>query len=277
MGRLTNDELKQIIKRATILQRYHEQSLSGSQVPEPEDVEPIYEIGHNLDIKRHFVKQALLEYEGIPIDEPEIVDTQSFTAAEIRGYANGPLDGALLNEIRAQLEYHFNTVGSITRRKGNIYWNAKPAFPAKIFATTRSPELEIKETTSGRVKLTLKQNLKTYNKLFWPPMAFGFGGFMMIAALLFEAGGGATEPLVIFGGLFILGSLAFSRYVRSLKNKKKRQLKELVETIQQVMERRFRAGRFKEEPKPEIEMEDFEEMFDENEDIEIRPDAKIKS
>lgn len=145
MGRLTNDELKQIIKRASILQRYHEQSLSGSQVPEPEDIEPVFEIGHNLDIKRHFIKQALIEYEGIPIDEPVIVDTQSFTEAEIQGYANGPMDGALLNEIRAQLEYHFNTVGAVSRRKGNIYWNAMPAFPAKLFATTRSPELEIKK------------------------------------------------------------------------------------------------------------------------------------
>lgn len=277
MGRLTNDELKQIIKRASILQRYHEQSLSGSQVPEPEDFEPVFEIGHNLDIKRHFIKQALLEYEGIPIDEPVIVDTHSFTEAEIQGYANGPMDGALLNEIRAQLEYHFNTVGAVSRRKGNIYWNAKPAFPAKLFATTRSPELEIKEETSGKIKLTLKQNLKTYNKLFLPPLAFGFGGFMMIAALLFEAGGGDTEPLVIFGSLFILGSLAFARFVRSRKLKKKQKLKELVETIQQIMERRFRAGRFKEELKPEIEMEDFEEVLNDQEEIEIRPEEKIKS
>ncbi len=277
MGRLTNDELKLIIKRASILQRYHEQSLSGAKVPEPEDVESVFEIGHNLDIGRHFIKQAMLEYEGIPIDEPIIIDTQSFSEAEIQGYANGPLDGALLNEIRAQVEYHFNTIGTITRRKGNIYWNSTPAFPAKMFATTRSPELEIKEESSGRVKLTLKQNLKTYNKLFLPAMAFGFGGFMMISAMLFEAAEGDSEPLVIIGSMFILGSLAFARYVRSLKNRKKRKLKELVETIQQVMERRFRAGRFKEEPKPEIEMEEFDEMVNESDDIEIRPDVKIKS
>ncbi|MCR9130977.1 MAG: hypothetical protein NXI08_00295 [bacterium] len=277
MGRLTNDELKQIIKRASILQRYHEQSLSGSQVPEPEDIEPVFEIGHNLDIKRHFIKQALLEYEGIPIDEPVIVDTHSFTEAEIQGYANGPMDGALLNEIRAQLEYHFNTVGAVSRRKGNIYWNAKPAFPAKLFATTRSPELEIKEEATGRIKLTLRQNLKTYNKLFLPAMGFGFGGFMMLAALMYDIAGNDTEPMFIFGSLFILGSMGFARFIRSRKLKKKRKLKELVETIQQIMERRFRAGRFKEEPKPEIEMEDFDEVLNDQEEIEIRPEEKIKS
>ncbi len=277
MGRLTNDELKQIIKRASILQRYHEQSLSGSQVSEPEDIEPIFEIGHNIDIKRHFIKQALLEYEGIPIDEPVIVDTQSFTEAEIQGYANGPIDGALLNEIRAQLEYHFNTIGAVSRRKGNIYWNAKPAFPAKLFATTRSPELEVKEEASGRIKLTLRQNLKTYNKLFLPAIGFSFGGFMMLAALMYDVAGNDTGPMFIFGSLFILGSIGFARFVRSRKLKKKRKLKELVETIQQIMERRFRAGRFKEEPKPEIEMEDFEEVLNDQEEIEIRPEEKIKS
>ena len=136
MGKLTNDEIKEIIKRASILQKFHEQSLGSKSSLHPEVDDPVFEVGDSLNIKRHFIREALLEYEGIIIDAPVMVDNNSDTKVEILGYANGPLDGSALNEIKAQLEYHFNTVGTLSRRKGNIYWKAKPAFPAKLLEIT---------------------------------------------------------------------------------------------------------------------------------------------
>jgi len=274
MGQLTNDEIKDIIRRASILQKFHEQSPNKVSSQYLDETEPIFEIGDSLKVKRHFIQEALLEYEGVQIDEPVMIDNNSASEVEILGYANGTIDGSLLNEIRAQLEYHFNTVGTITRRKGNIYWKAKPSFPAKLFTITRSPELELSEK-KGAVKLTLKRNIKSLNKLYLPPIAFSLGAFMMISAVIFEVAGNEAGVMLVVAGIFLAGSFGFSRFVRSLKHKKKRQLLELVETIQQIMERRFRAGRYKEEEKPKIDLEEFQQLSDED-DIEINQKLKNK-
>ncbi len=275
MGKLTNDEIKEIIKRASILQKFHEQSLSLNQELSKNQEDPVFEIGESLNIKRHFIQEALMEYEGITIEEPVMIDNDSDTQVEILGYANGSVDGSTLNEIRAQLEYHFNTVGSLSRRKGNIYWKAKPAFPAKLLEITRSPELEISEK-NGRIKLTMRQSLKTVNKLYLPPLAFTLGGFMMIAALIFDSvPGNETAPMLIVGSMLIAGSYGFSRFVKSIKRRKKKKLLELIETIQQGLERRFRAGRYKEQEKPKIDLEDFQDL-DDLSDIQIDQDVRIK-
>ena len=275
MGKLTDDDLREIIKRATIIQKYHRQSL-GKKSDLSSEEEPIFEITDSLDIERHFVKEALLEFEGIYIDEPVSVDTNSSHNIEIRGYANGNLESSLLNELRNQIEYEFNNVGKVTRRKGNIFWNAKPAFPAKLFDITSSPEVEFSEK-NGRVLITLRQSLKTLNKLYLPSIAALLAAFMMISAVLFGAGGSDNEPLLIFGGIFIALGTAFGRFVRNRKLKHKKKALELVETLQQIMERRFQAGRLKQESKPEISLQDFESLDEELDDIEIKSGRKIKS
>lgn len=274
MGKLTNDEMKEIIRRASILQKFHEQSLGQRNRQEAPD-DPVFEIGDSLKIKRHFIQEALLEYEGIQVEDPVVVDTNSSSQVEIQGYANGSIDGSLLNEIRAQLQYHFNTVGALSRRKGNIYWKANPAFPARLFDITRTPELEIKEK-NGRVKLSMRQSLKTLNKLYFPPIGVSFGAFMMFAAVVFDQAGNDEAPMLIVSAILLLGSFGFSRLVKALKRRRKRQLLELVETIQQIMERRFQAGKYKEQQKPEINMEEFQDI-DELDEIEIKHHTGIKS
>lgn len=274
MGTLTNDEIKEIIKRATILQKFHEQSLGSGRTIQPDENDPVFEVGDSLNIKRHFIREALSEYDGITIEDPVMIDNNSDSLVEILGYANGSLDGSLLNELRAQIEYHFNTVGTISRRKGKIYWKSKPSFPFKLFDISKSPELELHQQ-KGRIKLTMKQSLRTLNKLYLPPLAITFGAIMMFAAVVFEAPGNDTEPLLIMSGLFMSGSFGFSRLVRRMKRKRKNNLLELVETLQQIMERRFRAGKFKENEKPSINLEDFQHL-DEEEGIEINQDIRIK-
>lgn len=273
MGKLTTDEMKEIVRRASILQKFHEQSLGSYKTLQHEDDDPIFEIADSLNIKRHFIQEALLEYEGITIEDPIMIDNNSSSQVEIQGYANGPIDGSLLNELRAQIEYHFNTVGTLNRRKGKIYWKAKPSFPFKLLDISRTPELEIHQQ-KGRVKLTMRQSLKTLNKLYLPPIAFTFGAFMLFAAVVLEVAGNEAPPMLIVSGIFLAGSFGFSRFVRSLKRRKKKKLLELVETLQQIMERRFRSGRLKEE-KASIDIEEFQHL-NEEEEIEIKPELRVK-
>lgn len=274
MGKLTNDEIKEIIRRASILQKFHEQSLGANKIIQPEQNDPVFEVGDSLNIKRHFIREALLEYDGVTIEDPVMIDNNSASQVEIQGYANGPIDGSLLNELRAQVEYHFNTVGSVSRRKGKIFWQANPSFPFRFLDISKSPLLEI-EQQKGRVKLTMHQSLKTLNKLYIPPLLFTFGAFMLFAAVVLEVAGNEAPPMLIFSGILLAASFGISRFVRNLKKKKKKKLLELVETLQQIMERRFRAGRFKEE-KVQINLDVFQNLDDEDE-IEINQDIRMKN
>ncbi len=274
MKNYTEDEIRSIIKRASVLQKFHDHS---STQPFSEDAnldEPIFDIGESLNIKRHFLKEALLEHNGIPVDEPVIVDTNSSFQANIQGYANSTLDGSLVNELRAQIEYHFNTVGKIARRKGNIYWKADPAFPAKAFEITRSPMVELSER-NGRVKITVKQSLKTLNKLYVPAVIATFGAVMMTTAVIFGAANGdEVPPMLIVSGMLLVGSFFFSRFIKSRKQKRKEKLVELTETLQQIMERRFRSGKVRKPVKPAISIDEIEV---ENDDIEIKIPNKANS
>lgn len=242
MGKLTDDEIRSIIKRASIIQKFHEQAPNRHEPFIEDDYETIYEIADSVSINRQFIKEALLEHEGIPIEDPISVDTNNLSDAKILAYANGSVDGGLLNELKAQLEYHFNTVGKVSRRKNMLFWKAKPSGAGKYFDVSTSPELQI-EQDKGRVKLTLSQNLRSYNKLFIPVAGVSFGAFMLFAAVIFGASGNdGSPPMLIMSALFFAASFFFTRFINKKKVKKKERLIELMEVLQQTIERRFRTG-----------------------------------
>lgn len=276
MGKLTEDEIRRIVKRASIFQKFYEQAPPRADNPLPEDDQTLYEIADSLNIDRHFIKEALTEHKGIALDDPVRIDTNSNHKVELFAHANGSLDGSLVNELKAQLEYHFNTIGAVSRRKNRIFWKATPAGPSKFLTIANSPEL-ILEEANGRVKLTLKQSLKTLNKLLLPAIAATFGGFMMISAVIFDRAGNDVEPMLIVGSMFIAGAFLFSRFVRGRKNKRKERLTELVEVLQQTIERRFRAGKPKEQKETEtISIPDLADIEIEDE-IEITPQKKVNT
>ena len=274
MGKLTEDDIRQIIKRASILQKFNEQAPNQSPPFIKDDYDTLYEIGESISIKPQFLNEALIEFEGIPIDEPISVDTNNASESKILGYANGTVDSGILNELKAQLEYHFNTVGKISRRRNMIFWKASPAWPAKLFETSTSPELQI-EQDKGRIKLTLSQNLKTYNKLYLPAAGISFAAIMMFAAVVFEeSGSDGTAPMLIFSGLFLGFSTYLVRLINRKKVKKKKKLVELMEVLQQSIERRFRTSTTKQTEKERISIPDFEDSLD---DIEVPLKSSTKT
>jgi hypothetical protein len=275
MAKLNDDDIRTIIKRASILQKYHDQAPGApSQSAYAED-DPVFEIADSLNIKRHFVREALLELQGTDTDEPIFIETDSYHKVELQASARGNIDGSLLSELKSQLEYHFNTVGTISRRKGNVYWKASPAFPAKLFEITSSPEVEFSER-NGRVKINLKQSLKTINKWYAPAVAASLGAFMMLAAAIYGVAGNDEAPFIVMSAIFLTGSFFYARFIKSRKKKRKNKLKELVETMQHIMQRRFRAGRYKEETKPDIDLEDFQELV-ENDETELKSSTRLKN
>ena len=271
MGTLTEEEVKQVIRRASILQKYHEQYSGTNKTEHPN--EEILEIGDSIGIKRHFIQEALFELTGTPTEDPIQVDTGNNYLAEVKAYANGSIDSALLNELRAQIEYHFDTIGTISRRKGNVYWNAKPNFPRKIFEISSSPEVEFSEQ-KGRVTLKVTQSLKTINKFYAPAFIAMLGAFLMIAGLMFNTGSNDTAPFIIFSGIFSVFSFFYSRFITNKKLKRKKKLVELSETLQQIIERRFQAGKKSKREAPTISMDELDDL---NETDEINVSQRTKA
>ena len=276
MGKITEEELKRIIKRASVLQHFHDQSPIKYTPYDEDDYKDLYEIGQSLDINPHFIKEAILEYEGFPVDDPVFMDTNSNYKAELQAQANGNLDGALLNELKAQLEYYFNTMGKLERRKNRVIWKAAPSVPSRFFEINSSPELEIIEKP-GRLQFRLRQSLKTYNKFYLPAVAGTLAAFFMFTAAIYGAvGSGDEEPMLIVSAIFGVLSFFYSRFIKGRKLKKKHKLYDLMEIIQQTAERKFRAGSVRE--KPPVSIPDLDEIeVTDDEDIEISINKKVQS
>lgn len=241
MGKLTDDEIRHLIKRASIFQKFEHQSPHKSAHFSDEDYDTLFELADSLNVNRKYIQEAVVEHFGVETEEPVSIDTNNQTDIKIAASANGFIDGATLNEVRANLEYHFNTIGKISRRNKKIYWKATPSGPSKLFTISNSPEFEITQKNS-QVHFALKQNLSTLNKLFVFPAFATLGAFMMTSGVIFgRAGDDGVIPMLIISGLLTAASFFFVRFVNRRKNRRKNKLIELVGTLQQTVERHFRS------------------------------------
>ncbi len=260
MGKLTDDEIRLLIKRASVFQKFNEQSPNRNSVFNEEDYQTLFEIADNLNIERQHIKEALIEHQGIETEDPIKVDTGNQTDVHVTAQANGSIDGSVLNEIRANLEYHFNTVGKISRRNKKIFWNATPSGPSRLFSITSSPEMEISQK-DNRVKFSIRQNLSSLNKLFVFPAFAIFISFMMLAAVIFDqVQGDGRIPMTILPGFFLTASYFFSRFIKKRKLKRKEKLVELLGTFQQMVERHFLAGKSETNTRERIKIPDLDDI-----------------
>ena len=256
MGKLTEDEVRTIVQKATLLKKFGESGSAVDRTQSNQELKSLYKITDNLDIPREYVHEAYLEQAGIPISEAFVVDNNDFSSTEIVGFAKGDIDKDLLKELRSQIEFHFNTVGEISYRKNKIVWKAKAVGPSKFIATVNSSEVEFKKV-DGNVKIKISQSLKTVNKLYLPAAAGGIGGFMILTAVIFEVIENDIGPALIMSGLILAASFFFARFINGRKQKRKKNLLELSETLQGKIERHLKAttkSKGIEEKSPEIEI-----------------------
>ncbi|HBZ39467.1 MAG TPA: hypothetical protein DEO59_13680, partial [Balneola sp.] len=94
------------------------------------------------------------------VDEPLILDA-GFNNAQVLGFSTGSLTPETLKELRAQIEYHYNTVGEIKHRKTKTVWKSTPKGLSKFFASQNSLEVSLEES-NGAIKILAKQSMKTF-------------------------------------------------------------------------------------------------------------------
>ncbi len=273
MGKLTDDEIRHLIKRASIFQKFEHQSPHKSAHFVDDDYETLFDLADSLNVDRKYIQEAIVEHFGVETEDPISVDTNNQTDIKIAATANGFIDGATLNEVRANLEYHFNTIGKISRRNKKIFWQATPSGPSKLFNISTTPELEITQKKS-QVHFALKQNLSTLNKLFIFPSFATLGAFMMTSGVIFgRAGDDGVIPMLIISGLLAVASFFFIRFVNRRKNKRKNKLIELAGILQQTVERHFRSGSKMASSKERIIIPDLDDIEAE-EDVTLGEKAK---
>ena len=269
MGTFTEDDIRAIIKRASILQKIHDQSPDFISQASGDD-DQVYEIADSLEIPRRFVREALTEFKGgpIPHDEPVFLVTDNASHKKLQAFASGNIDGYLLNELKGLLEYHFNSGGSFSRKRGAVIWKAKPSGISRYFTLSKSPQLEIREE-NNHLRFTLEQNTKTYNKLMIPGI-FSFIGFILtLTAVIFDEVGNDQGPTLIFSTMMLSFSIMSYRFLLRKRKKVEKGLLDLIETIQQVAERQFlhKTGKRDSGKAPEIIIT--EEELSDMDDVEL--------
>ncbi len=240
MGKLTDAQIRQIIQKASLLQKFNEGSSSYNPEDSSRGTDQLFEITDDLGIPRKFVHEAYIESIGVPVQEPLVIDNNDFNSTEVVGFAHGHIDSELFNELQAQIEYHFNTRGKVTHRRNKVIWKAKPVGPSKFIASINSPKVEF-EQLDGNTKIRITQSLKTTNKLYLPAIAATFGGLLLFGGATFGEFGNDVAPPMIVSLFIFAGAFLYSRFVNGRKSKKKKNLQELTETLQGKMERHSKA------------------------------------
>src|SRR5690554_4547060 len=96
MNKLTDEELKRIVNRATLFQKiYRNAPGTPSSVSFQAEYPNLFEITDSLNLERAFVYEAMLEHVGIPVEEPIAIDAafgafMLFAAALVEGGNDTP-------------------------------------------------------------------------------------------------------------------------------------------------------------------------------------------
>ena len=268
MSNLKEEEIRRIVNRATMFQKFYGSSTQQPVSKFENEYPHLFEITDSLKLDRAFVCEALLEHHGIPVEEPIMLDA-GFNTAEALGFSSGDLNPDTLKELRAQIEYHFNTVGELTHRKNKTTWKATPRGLARFISSQNSPEVGF-ELSGNALKVTAKQSMKTVNKFYLPTLGGLFGGIMMFTATVMGQMGN-DEAAGLIGCMIILGiTFLYSRFIHKRKKKRKDRLGDLIERLQQILTRRQKVS-FSKAETISIPENDYEGI----DEIEIKDTKKV--
>lgn len=248
MSQYDEHDIKAIINRAAELQQRSAGMESLDKDAKKLSLDEIEEVAKEAGVSPDYVREAALEYEGIPVEEPLFLDTGNNHEIEILGYARGNLTKKTWAELRSIIEYHFDSPGKVVRRPEGVVWDAKPKGIMKYLASRKSPKVEVKNEGS-RTSIRIKKSIKTTRKLYLPALAS-----LAIALFFFFMILTGEDPELLFIGLFFFLPVAetFRRWTRKRIEKERDSLENLVQKLQTIITRRFKAGKNRKE-KPQIE------------------------
>lgn len=232
-------DIKAILNRASELQQRYANYPGLSTLHQTLTFEEIQEIAEELGVSADFVREATLEYEGIPVEEPLFLDTGNNHEIELVGFARGELDEKTWTELRAVIESYFKNSGKVKRRPQSIIWKAQPIGFLKFLHTRKSPVVEV-TSSNNRSTIRIKKSVKTFNKLLYPAYAALIGAAMILGVLV--SNGTDAGPMLISMGFLAGIAKLFHSLTQNRKQKTRENLKDFAEQLQTIVTRQFKIS-----------------------------------
>lgn len=235
-------DIHTILKRAVQLQGEKDRFAGSIGSVENLTLEEIEQIARESGVSAEFVRQAVLEYDGVPVDEPLLIDTGNRRMTEILGFAKGEINKKTWTELVAEIEKQLNARGSVKRRPDRLTW-VEDVRGLKKFSPLSTP---------ARVDISLKSGQRTIRLLKKLPLQiflrgislFGFGlaAFLLSFMLSGQANAYDVPPFLIFSVLSALGSIGVWKLAERFRERTKQHYKDLVESLQTIVTRNHQAS-----------------------------------
>ena len=235
-------DIHTILKRAIQLQGEKDGFLGSSGSTEDLSLEEIEQIARESGVSAEFVRQAVIEYDGVPVDEPLLIDTGNRRIAEILGFAKGDINKKTWTELVAEIEKQLNTKGSVKRRPDRLTWVEDVKGIKKFFPLSTPARVDI-SLKSGQRSIRLLKKLPV--QIFLRGISlFGFGmaAFLMSMILSGQANRWDVTPFIIFSVLFAFGGFGVWKLGERFRDNTKQRYKDLVESLQTIVTRNHQAA-----------------------------------
>ena len=235
-------DIHSILKRAIQLQGEKER-FNGSV--EELSLKEIEEIARDSGVSPEFVRQAVLEYDGVPVEEPLLIDSGSKRIVEILGFAKGEISKKSWTELVAEIEKQLKSKGDVKRRPDRLAWIERIGRLKKFTPNPAPARIDI-SLKSGQRSIRLQKKLPVQFGLRGTSIvSFGFAAFFLFLILTGQASNSAIPPFTLFSMLLTFLGLGIWKLADRLREGAKQRYKDLVESLQTIITRNHQAsGKF---------------------------------
>lgn len=255
-------DIHTILKRAIQLQGEKDRFAGSAGSAENLTLEEIEQIARESGVNAEFVRQAVLEYDGVPVDEPLLIDTGNRRLTEILGFAKGEINKKTWTELVAEIENQLKARGSVKRRPDRLTW-VEDVRGFKKFSPLSTPARVDISMKSGQRSIRLRKKLPL--QIFLRGISlFGFGlaAFLLSLILSGQANAYNVPPFLIFSVLSALGGFGVWKLAERLRERAKQNYKDMIESLQTIVTRNHQASDGFSSSEKHIETS-FEEMEEE--------------
>jgi len=266
----TESEIKKILSRAAEIQNRSEEFSAiygtGGELSAGE----IEEIANEINVSAEYVRQAIAEFEGIPVDEPFFIDNADRKKVELLGFARGEPDSKTWAELRSVIEQEFRCKGKVIRNRDSIKWKSRPEGISKLFK--KSTSVEVKKAGS-QTSIRLKKNIKSTKWPIYGAYASLAGFMMLFTVMLYES---APEAVIFMGILLVLAKL-FQKWHDNKVSKEKEHLKDTMADLQTIVSRRHLSEKQRSDPE-RIQLDNFDSVNQKSEQKgEMKESIKLRN
>ena len=227
----TESEIKKILNRAAEIQNRSEEFSAIYGTGGELSADEIEEIAKEINVSAEYVRQAIAEFEGIPVEEPFFIDNTDNNEIELLGFARGEPDSKTWAELRSVIEQEFSCKGKVIRSRDTIKWKSRPKGISKLFKKDSS--VEVKKAGS-QTSIRIKKNIKSTRWPIYGAYASLAGFMMLFTVMLYE---NAPEAVIFMGILLVLAKL-FQKWHDSKVKKEKEYLRDTMADLQTIVSRR---------------------------------------